>query len=328
MNTLTYRQKWFGAAGGSKSQDQVRARILKAYNFMDAKLGNTNFFYPADTAKNTGCGGSTLAYVWKYGRNDKDYHETTGPRCNSFSDAGTHQCALDNQGHYIVYLCKYWYESFGDVARTSTVVHEIAHHTGPSDVTYDKSKMRTTISQTDQLHNAANYQNFGEDVTLNKWGCADSDVVAGLPYTCSGGPCTCGPFKDMCDDASHGAEVTRQCAATCGQCQQGSSPRRRRSPTPAPTAVPTAGEDNDGGGKGGKGGKIGGTDGDETSTAGCVSATKSGGTCVLDTTSCIGHWEVKMKCGTWSTAQITTYPTTKDYQWCGRCEIQSAKPSP
>lgn len=250
FSTGTLRSKWFGGSG-TKSTTEVRTRILNTFNFMDSQLADMNYLYPADDATGTSCGGSTLAYVWKWTSNEEGYEETKGPVCSSFSQAKTKNCAVDSAGHYIVYLCKYWYESFGEVARTSTFVHEAAHHTGPSDVSYDVSTIKS-MSQEQQLNNAANYQRFGEDLTLTAWDCADKDAVSGLPYTCSGGPCSCGPFKDMCDHATHGATIREQCKATCDLCQAptGSStpprrrristtPPRRRRATPSPTPSPT-----------------------------------------------------------------------------------------
>jgi len=224
--TSSLRSKWFGGSGTISTSD-VRTRILRTFNFMDRELADMNYYYPADQASNTACGGTTLAYVWKWQSNEQGYSETQGPKCDSFSQAGSNQCAVDASGNYIVYLCRYWYESFGEIARTSTLVHEAAHHTGPSDVSYNVGQIQS-MSQANQLNNAANYQRFGEDLTLTAWGCADSDTVSGLPYTCSGGPCSCGPFKDLCQDGTHGSTLRQQCPATCGQCQAPTNPPRRR----------------------------------------------------------------------------------------------------
>jgi len=246
-----YRQKWFGSSG-SLSESAVKEHLVKTFNFMDKELADMYFFYPGDHASNSGCSrsgsGGTLAYVWKYVRNERGYHETTGPRCGQATEARTKQCAVDANGNFIVYLCKFWYDSFGESDRIATVVHEAAHHTGPSDITYSKTQAQQ-LPQSDQLHNAANYQRFGEDVTVaggggsssprrrrasvprrrrassssprrrrtsGGSGCADSATVSGFECKQNGVvvSCTCDILKSHCSNS----QVKSACPATCNEC--------------------------------------------------------------------------------------------------------------
>jgi len=216
FKTSSFRAKWFGGSG-SLSETQVRDRVSRTMNFIGRELTDgMRYVYPGDDASNTACGGGVIAYILRYA-GEAGYSETTGPVCNSGTDNPmTKECAIDESGRYYVYLCKIWFTDMTRDTRISTLVHEGAHHAGPADVTYDKAAMKSA-SQAQQLNNAANYQNFAQDVAQSAWGCPDKGVVTGLPFSC-GGPCTCAAFADMCDDAEYGSMVRSQCPATCGDC--------------------------------------------------------------------------------------------------------------
>merc|ERR1712187_598282 len=88
-----------------------------------------------------------------------------------------------------------------------------------------------------------------QDVAQTAWGCADDDEVIDLPFTCSGGPCTCPAFVNLCDSSRWGAQVRERCPATCGECTgpatQDPTPvptppaEQTAAPTPAPSQVQT-----------------------------------------------------------------------------------------
>eukprot|EP00429_Kryptoperidinium_foliaceum_P071414 CAMPEP_0176071850 /NCGR_PEP_ID=MMETSP0120_2-20121206/35889_1 /TAXON_ID=160619 /ORGANISM="Kryptoperidinium foliaceum, Strain CCMP 1326" /LENGTH=557 /DNA_ID=CAMNT_0017405511 /DNA_START=49 /DNA_END=1718 /DNA_ORIENTATION=- len=228
--TEPLRKEWFGGAG-DMSASEVRDRLLRTMNFVQRELmDGIHYVYPAEKASDSPCSnGKAVAYVWKWTTDDQGYVETRGPVCGHGVDPFTTPCAVDPDGRYFVYLCRLWREGIDDNLKVATFVHEAAHHAGPKDVTYDRRLMKEK-DQADQLNNAANFQNFAQDVVQTSWGCPDREEVVGLPYTCSGGPCTCRHFRDECDHARYGAKIREQCPATCGTCTP---------PTPAP--APDAG---------------------------------------------------------------------------------------
>merc|ERR1712187_990872 len=89
-----------------------------------------------------------------------------------------------------------------------------------------------------------------QDVAQTAWGCADDDEVVDLPFTCSGGPCTCPAFVNLCDSSRWGAQVRERCPATCGECTgpatQDPTPvptppaEQTAAPTPAPSQIQTS----------------------------------------------------------------------------------------
>lgn len=125
----------------------------------------------------------------------------------------------------------------------STLVHEAAHHTGPSDVTYNPKLMRQN-SQADQLNNAGNFEYFSQETANAAWGCVDNDPP-NVNFQCSGGACACTSLGSYCQDATYGATLRRECAATCGVCNSRTpapSPPPQPSPaTPAPSPSPPSG---------------------------------------------------------------------------------------
>eukprot|EP00429_Kryptoperidinium_foliaceum_P032724 CAMPEP_0176131438 /NCGR_PEP_ID=MMETSP0120_2-20121206/66540_1 /TAXON_ID=160619 /ORGANISM="Kryptoperidinium foliaceum, Strain CCMP 1326" /LENGTH=719 /DNA_ID=CAMNT_0017466813 /DNA_START=1 /DNA_END=2160 /DNA_ORIENTATION=+ len=218
MQTAAFRAKWFGGAG-FKTEADIRSRVLRTMNYVEREfMDGIRYIYPADSAQHTACSGNVVAYVWKYASEASAYKETHGPVCDDVSAAFRSQCGIDKEGRLFVYLCRRWYESIeSDLSRVSILVHEAAHHTGPSDVTYDKVQMRA-LSQADQLHNAANYQYFAEEVTQAAWGCADATSVTDLPFTCTPAPCHCASFASLCYSSTWGAQIRERCPATCGAC--------------------------------------------------------------------------------------------------------------
>jgi len=225
--TLYFRQKWFGG-DGSLSEIAVRERLLRTMNFIGRELlDGIHYVYPADDAVGSSCSGRVIGYVWKSVTDEEGYSETSGPICSASESPFIKQCGVDPDGNYFVYLCRYWFNNIDANSRIATLVHEASHHAGPSDVSYDRNTMQH-FKQSQQLDNAANYQNFAQEVAQTAWGCPDSESVTGLPFTCNPSPCSCKAFSDRCDDAQYGASVRSQCPATCGACFGQSAP------TPAP----------------------------------------------------------------------------------------------
>jgi hypothetical protein len=75
QRTLAFRRKWFGG-GGSKSEAEVRYRVLRTMNFIEEELSQgMRYVYPADQVTSTlYCKGSFIAYVWVwYGEGKGEY---------------------------------------------------------------------------------------------------------------------------------------------------------------------------------------------------------------------------------------------------------------
>jgi len=161
--TADERAVWFGGAG-SLSDAQVRDRIQRAMNFVSSQLPTMRYVYPADDAIETPCSTpGAVAYVWRYPPTGSAYQVTTGPTCSNNVDPFRAKCALDRSGRYFVYLCRAW-PGTTQVFQVATIIHEAIHHTGPDDITYDINQMKA-LPQSQQLDNAANYENFAVDVT-------------------------------------------------------------------------------------------------------------------------------------------------------------------
>jgi len=235
QRTAAYRSKWFGGSG-SKSQSQVRSRIIKAFDFIKRELDEVRYVYPADSAYRSACSGGASAYVWKSSTSKSGYTETTGPLCSSGTSGMNSNCGVDKQGRFYVYLCQVWMNS-AKSSRIATLIHEAAHHTGPTDHSYNTGTMQQ-MSQSKQIDNAANYEHFGKEVAHAAWGCSDKDPP-NMPFQCSPGPCRCSGLAGFCSDATYGAAVKSQCPATCGACN-GQKPSPTPSPPPPPPPPPVA----------------------------------------------------------------------------------------
>eukprot|EP00928_Gymnodinium_smaydae_P099625 TRINITY_DN9562_c0_g1_i1.p1 TRINITY_DN9562_c0_g1~~TRINITY_DN9562_c0_g1_i1.p1 ORF type:complete len:319 (-),score=9.25 TRINITY_DN9562_c0_g1_i1:180-1001(-) len=181
-----------------------------------------HFVYPADnvtTGQN--CVGRVLAYVWTYGSKG-EYKETTGPECSQ-SEGFTKDCGCDRDGKMFVYLCHSTFRQPADIL-TQTMIHELAHHTGPDDLTYKMSEARE-LPQEDQLHNAANYQYFGAELVAPPPGCRDDSDQ-----------CTLWAELGYCDStlspAMHNL-MLNSCKKTCNLCPTAS-------PTPPDAPITTS----------------------------------------------------------------------------------------
>merc|ERR1712176_566817 len=191
--------QWFGGRG-NKNTEQVRREILRTFNFVNREFAQGFYFIvPADNTIDSPCNRGIAAYVWKAktSRPATGYVETTAPRCSSRDNPRTKQCALDQNGKYYVYLCSAFLSQPEDY-QVGVLIHEAAHHAGPTDVTYKKDQMRRE-SQFNQLMNAANYQYFAQQVTDEE--CADKDG-------------NCGNYQRWCDQA----RIKSLCKKTCGGC--------------------------------------------------------------------------------------------------------------
>jgi len=232
------QRQWFGGAGNMNAE-QVRQYILRTFNFINREFAQGFYFViPADNAKSSVCNQGAVAYVWKY-QVGTGYRETTGPRCSSRDNPRTKNCALDEYGKYYVYLCNAFLSSPQDY-QVGVLIHEAAHHAGPTDITYDQNQMQRE-SQSRQLGNAASFQYFAQTVAKGGGACSDTDgncrhytsycntdnIKAVCKKTCGlcgsgGGGCadtygSCQWYRDnnYCGTAS----VLAQCKRTCGACR-------------------------------------------------------------------------------------------------------------
>jgi len=193
------QRQWFGGAGNMNAE-QVRQYILRTFNFINREFAQGFYFViPADNAKSSVCNQGAVAYVWKY-QVGTGYRETTGPRCSSRDNPRTKNCALDEYGKYYVYLCNAFLSSPQDY-QVGVLIHEAAHHAGPTDITYDQNQMQRE-SQSRQLENAANYQYFAQ--TVAEGGCSDTDG-------------NCRYYTSYCDQQN----IKDVCKQTCGLCNSG-----------------------------------------------------------------------------------------------------------
>mmetsp|Transcript_115868 Transcript_115868/g.314583 ORF Transcript_115868/g.314583 Transcript_115868/m.314583 type:complete len:678 (-) Transcript_115868:71-2104(-) len=238
-HTQPFRQRWFGGAGALSEWD-VRQRIVRTLNFVKQQLDfGIHYVYPANSVPGNACQQYTLAFVYKeyYMPRPSGYAESTMPVCDV--DPSQKLCAIDSKGKFVVYICE-WYDHFADWKKVGTILHEVVHHTNVNDVTYDESVM-VRLSQAQQLDNADNYAHFGSDVVQSAWNCDEVDHTHDLPFSCPGGQCTCSMLSAFCDHRQLGAEVKRQCPATCGACV--APPVKHPHPAvvvaaPAPTRAP------------------------------------------------------------------------------------------
>lgn len=234
-HTQPQRQKWFGGTG-ALSEWAVRQRVVKTLNFVKQQLDfGIHYVYPANRVPGNACTQYTLAFVYKeyYMPRPSGYAESTMPVCDV--DPSQRLCAIDSKGKYVVYICE-WYNHFADWKKVGTILHEVVHHTNVDDVTYDESVM-VRLSQAQQLNNADNYAHFGSDVVQSAWNCDEVDHTHDLPFTCPGGQCTCSMVSAFCDHKHIGAEVKRQCPATCGACV--APPVKHPHPVVAAAPTPT-----------------------------------------------------------------------------------------
>jgi len=233
--TQPFRAKWFGGSGALSEWD-VRQRVVRTLNFVKRQLDiGIHYVYPANNVPGNACQQYTLAFVYKeyYSPRPTGYAESTMPQCDV--DPSSRLCAMDSQGKYVVYICE-WYNHFADWKQVGTILHEVVHHANPNDVTYDEAAM-VRLSQAQQLDNADNYAHFGSDVVQSAWNCDEVDHTHDLPFTCPGGACTCSMVSAFCDHQNIGAEVKRQCPATCGACV--APPVKHPHPAVAAAPAPT-----------------------------------------------------------------------------------------
>lgn len=182
-NTLQQRDLWFDKASST------RTRIVRTLNFVIREIDNFVYVYPASSSSRA-CdgttGGGVLAYVCQF-VGDDGYHESTGPICRGAGTANS-CCAIDptTRGK-IMYLCERWYNWRDEAVRIGTIIHEGIHHAGPSDQSYSPRTMqRLAISQ--QLDNAASFENFVRDVAMNVAGGGGGSAPP-PPAPSAGPPC-------------------------------------------------------------------------------------------------------------------------------------------
>ena len=136
-NTENFRLKFFNGPFGRRTkpqnQDSVRERLRLTFNFVEKELQQgIHYVYPAvkHCERN-------IAYVYRpYGRRLTEGFSPTNQRhvqCHP-SEVYSKPCAFDPDGKYYVYLCKYFFEERQDGGQIATIVHEVVHHSGPTDV--------------------------------------------------------------------------------------------------------------------------------------------------------------------------------------------------
>jgi len=219
--TGQFRRKWFGGGRASKSEEQVRERVLFTMNFVRKVLADgAIYIYPADQVRDSGCKAGAVAYVWKSGgfKEANGAEVNRGPVCSRREDAYNSACGLDSSGRYFVFLCNSWRQT-SESYKIETLIHEAVHHSGPSDIEYDRNAIQS-LSQADQLGNAANYQRFAQDIAQSVYGCGDDPDTACPQYKSQG----------YCETYEH---IRKACRLTCGVCSYGGVP------SPAPPSPPT-----------------------------------------------------------------------------------------
>jgi len=217
--TAQFRRKWFGGGEGRKSKEQVRQRVQYTMNFVRKVLAaGPIYIYPAEQVRDSGCKAGAVAYVWKSGgpkaANGAEVNQ--GPVCNRREDAYNSACGLDRSGRYFIFLCESWRQA-SESYKIETLIHEAVHHSGPSDIQYDRNAIQS-LSQADQLGNAANYQNFAQDIAQSVYGCGDDPNTACAYYKSVG---YCGTLEN----------IKQACRLSCGLCNYGSAPSRPATPS-------------------------------------------------------------------------------------------------
>lgn len=215
--TVDLRRKWFGGGGG-QSEEAVRQKVFRTMNFIQRELQQGfHYIYPADNAPRTACGGGALAYVWRGDGGSRVYKETQGPVCNSANDAWSKECAVDRNGKFFVYLCTRYSRAdkeFGESMQIATLVHEAAHHAGPSDISYYPDQMQSN-NQDQQLYNAGNYQYFAQEVAQKTWPSSPRRRRSSS-QSCKDDYGSCQYYKD--NNYCGTPNVANQCRKTCGSC--------------------------------------------------------------------------------------------------------------
>lgn len=246
------RRKWF------KIHVSCETRVKESLNWISSKIAGANYVYVPDNynqGDGTKCEGSSnsgvLAFVLSYSHPDRaegDFRAASYKQCGS--DVAQSQwlaqsCVLDASGNLIVFMCQKW-ANFAEDSRTSTIVHELIHHTGPSDVAGYDSQQIQAASQTNQIENAENYAELVADIV-------DGDCVDTNGWKISSQNWNCASFatySNLCPDyggstqsSLKGQDGTNANAACC-VCGGGSRSGPTYSsgdptPTPAPTPTPT-----------------------------------------------------------------------------------------
>lgn len=255
------RARWFGGSG-TKSNSVVKTRIKESLNWISSKISGANYVYVPDNyngGSGTKCQGSStsgvLAFVLSYSvpnRAQGDFRAASYKQCGSNiaqSQWLAQSCVLDASGNLIVFMCQKW-ANFAEDSRTSTIVHELIHHTGPSDVAgYDSAQIQAA-SQANQLENAENYAEMVADIVdgdcvdtngwiidSQNWNCASFARYSNL----------CSSYGGSTETSMKGGDGTNANAACCvcgggtrsGPSYSSGDPVPTPSPTPSPSPTPT-----------------------------------------------------------------------------------------
>jgi len=184
------QRTWFGGAG-TMNTEQVKRKLVSMFNSIDREFAKgLHYVIPADRAKGSTCRqGGVVGYVIP-----------RSPRCHSH-EAWNRGCTMDYNQKYFMYVCNAFFEG-GEDYQAGVLIHEVSHHKGTIDVTYDLNVART-MSQQNQLRNARNYQYFAYTVA---GACLDDDSNC-VSYAAQG----------YC----RGDNVKRDCKRSCGVCRTG-----------------------------------------------------------------------------------------------------------
>jgi hypothetical protein len=250
------RARWFGGSG-TKSKAVVKDRIKQSLNWMSSKISRSKYVYVPDNynqGSGTQCSGSSnsgvLGFVWSYTsprRADGDFRAASYKKCGSNvaqSQWLAQRCVLDEWGNLIVFLCNRW-ANFAEDTRTGTVIHELIHHTGPSDVAGYDSKKIQAASQANQIENAENYAEFVTDIVDGD--CVDTNgwMIASQGWNCAsfaqyGNLCTqYGASTQSWMKGQDGRNANAACCACGGGTRSGPSLSPSPAPRPTPTPAPT-----------------------------------------------------------------------------------------
>jgi hypothetical protein len=129
-------EQWFGDRSVVHEVKNMFQKQLKTILDLHIKKGD--------------CSGSTLAYVMVW----------TNTRTKAFVRSDR-----DRQGQYIVHMCEYFWDVIRDFDyRYGTIIHEAAHHHGPTDVklrngqtAYGRRNNIRLVREQGALHNADNF---------------------------------------------------------------------------------------------------------------------------------------------------------------------------
>jgi len=158
------RERYFGGKKGRHSKSTVRQMVwnVLAYAMRELMRG-------IHVGMGRHCESTVLGYVWAEPEETGDLIRPNTGGCSP-SDG---ECGLGLDHRYHVYICEAAFHC-GEAEFVSLFLHEVVHHAGPVDITYNLRKM-VRLHQREQLFNADNYQQFflavvtEEELDQSRW---------------------------------------------------------------------------------------------------------------------------------------------------------------